>query len=205
MAKVTGPLFSLSASGQIAKTLVFMPWKGLNNVRKYVIPTNPNTALQDAQRDHLGDAVDLVHVAMSDADPLNELDTVAYSAWASTIKTAMTWFNMAVKNFIDQRRLNLHSVIFTDGLMTPGAASLELTGSWNKDPDSANDITAGNGYYGTSKTALIHSVAAVIVAGAYTITIPGLVTGQKYYVQFRATVHADFVGAMSGIYNGTPI
>jgi hypothetical protein len=88
--------------------------------------------------------------------------------------------------------------------MTPGAASLVLTGEWTKDADSANDITVGDGFYGTSKTALINSVAAVIVAGAYTVTIPGLVAGQKYYVQFRPSAHADFVGANSGIYSGTP-
>jgi len=50
MAKVKGPLFSLDARGQIAKTLVYMGWKGIADVRKYVIPANPNTAAQQTQR-----------------------------------------------------------------------------------------------------------------------------------------------------------
>jgi len=40
MAKVRGPLFSLGASGQLAKTLVYLSWKGLDTVREYVIPAS---------------------------------------------------------------------------------------------------------------------------------------------------------------------
>lgn len=46
MAKVTGPLYSMSASGKIANALVFFGWKGINVVREWVIPANPKTALQ---------------------------------------------------------------------------------------------------------------------------------------------------------------
>jgi hypothetical protein len=50
MAIVRAPLFSLAASGQIAKALVYFSWKGLDVVRQYVIPTDPQTAAQLAQR-----------------------------------------------------------------------------------------------------------------------------------------------------------
>jgi len=46
MAKVTGPLFSMNASGQIGKALVFAAWKGRNYVREYFIPQNPQSATQ---------------------------------------------------------------------------------------------------------------------------------------------------------------
>ena len=46
MAKLYGPLFSLDARGKLGKALVYSIWKGLNYVRKYVIPANPNTAAQ---------------------------------------------------------------------------------------------------------------------------------------------------------------
>ena len=52
MAKVTGPLFSLSASGQIAKTLVFMKWKGIDDVRKYIVNADL-TNLQPKQKSKL--------------------------------------------------------------------------------------------------------------------------------------------------------
>lgn len=46
MAKVTGPLMSISASGKIADTLVFGSWKGRNVVRQYIVPANPQSDAQ---------------------------------------------------------------------------------------------------------------------------------------------------------------
>ncbi len=54
MAKVTGPLMSLDASGTVAKTAVFSKWKGRNYVRHRVIPINRNTTLQKGVRSILG-------------------------------------------------------------------------------------------------------------------------------------------------------
>jgi hypothetical protein len=48
MAKVTGPLMSLDASGTVGKTAVFSKWKGRNYVRLRVTPTNRQT---DPQQD----------------------------------------------------------------------------------------------------------------------------------------------------------
>lgn len=50
MAKVRGPLYSISASGQIAQAMVFAHWKGIAWVREQFIPQNPKTAGQVAQR-----------------------------------------------------------------------------------------------------------------------------------------------------------
>ena len=57
MAKLHGPLFSLDARGQFGKTLVYSIWKGLNYARKYVIPSNPNTAAQQTIRGYFSAAV----------------------------------------------------------------------------------------------------------------------------------------------------
>lgn len=54
MAKVTGPLYSMSASGSIAKSMVFFPWKGVNAVRAWVTPANPMTSGQGNTRIALG-------------------------------------------------------------------------------------------------------------------------------------------------------
>ena len=50
MAKITGPLLSLGASGQIGKTLVFAKWRGVGYVRQYVVPANPQTVAQQLTR-----------------------------------------------------------------------------------------------------------------------------------------------------------
>jgi len=54
MAKVTGPLFSFSASGKIADAMVFFGWKGLNVVREWVIPVNKQSSGQGDRRIILG-------------------------------------------------------------------------------------------------------------------------------------------------------
>lgn len=46
MARVTGPLFSMSASGQLGKAIVFTEWKGRPVVRAYAIPANPRSQAQ---------------------------------------------------------------------------------------------------------------------------------------------------------------
>lgn len=50
MAKVTGPLMSITASGTFGKTLVYSRWKGRPYVRERVIPDNPRSALQTGVR-----------------------------------------------------------------------------------------------------------------------------------------------------------
>lgn len=54
MAKVTGPLHSLTASGALAKSMVFFGWKGTNVVRQWLKPANPQSATQGDQRIILG-------------------------------------------------------------------------------------------------------------------------------------------------------
>lgn len=53
MAKVTGPLMSMSASGAFAKSMVFAANKGRNIVRQLVTPANPKTSAQIAVRNKL--------------------------------------------------------------------------------------------------------------------------------------------------------
>lgn len=50
MAKVTGPLMSLDASGKFAGALVFGKWKGRPTVRQLVRPSNPMSTDQVDQR-----------------------------------------------------------------------------------------------------------------------------------------------------------
>lgn len=53
MAKVTGALFSMDASGAYAGTIVFGKWKGRQYARQLVIPSNPNSAGQEEVRNRL--------------------------------------------------------------------------------------------------------------------------------------------------------
>jgi len=50
MARVSGPLMSMDASGTVAGSITFTKWKGRNVVRRHAIPSNPKSAKQVAVR-----------------------------------------------------------------------------------------------------------------------------------------------------------
>ena len=54
MAKVTGPLFSMSASRKLGDAVVYGAWKGINTVRQWLKPANPQTASQGDTRIAMG-------------------------------------------------------------------------------------------------------------------------------------------------------
>lgn len=204
MAKLKAPLFSFGASQQIGKALVYFGWKGLDVVREYVVPSNPQTTAQTTHRAYLTAVVAAIHAAQAlGAQPLTQADITAYAALASTNPTPRTWFNEVCKRWIDQRVAGLRSVIYRSCINTEEDGQLSV--DYYCTEDGANEVTAGDFWYGTSKTAMINSQAGVDQgAGRFSATIAGLTNGTKYYVQFRPTAHADFVGVRSGIYYGTP-
>lgn len=200
MAKVNAPLFSFGASGKIADALVYFPWKGLNAVRQYIIPSNPKSTGQVTQRGYLTDAVAAIHAFQARAtQTFKATDVGAYALWASVVKAATTWFNQAVKNFVDQLVAGKSGVLWGNGSTTPGANTLAVS-------CFAQGVvcTTGDFWYGTSKTALIHSKVAGVAANVFTATLTGLTTGVKYYWQVRPTAPASAIGAYSGIYYGVP-
>lgn len=205
MAKLTAPLFSLEARGSIAKSLVYFPWKGINAARQYVTPANPNTAPQQTQRGYVTTIVALIHACQGlAADPLTAVDNTAYSIYSRTLGATMTWFNALVRQSLLQKVAALRYAVYRDGTFTPGAGQVICHLEWTKETAGANNITGGNWFHGNSPTALNTSVAATIVADSIDNTIVGLASGVKTYFQFRATLHADFVGTRSGIYSATP-
>ncbi|MGL5734961.1 MAG: hypothetical protein ACRCYS_08850, partial [Beijerinckiaceae bacterium] len=50
MAKLTGPMLSFGAKGQIGKTLVASKWRGVAYARQYTVPSNPKTTAQTVVR-----------------------------------------------------------------------------------------------------------------------------------------------------------
>ena len=93
MAKVTGPLFSVSASGKIADAIVFFAWKGRHVVRQWLKPANPKSPLQGTQRlicGALGRSVSPIHSTSAVA-----VDVRLY------METGATWVSEIVKYMID--------------------------------------------------------------------------------------------------------
>ncbi len=205
MAKLKGPLFSLGASGKLADTLVFFPWKGLNVVREYVIPANPQTSLQTTQRGYVTAAVQLVHDAQAAAaNPLDSADQVAYSALASAKGKIMTWFNQACKLYLDVIIAGQVPIVYRDGTITdPTATGADMI--IYLEEETGSTLAAGKFFLGTSKTNLIQSMTGTLIAGVSVDNILNpfttLTVGVKYYWQFRPDVADGCEGANSGIYS----
>lgn len=95
MSRLTAPLLSFSASGQIAKTMVASTWKGIPYMRKYVVPANPKTVAQLAQRALMTAAVSAWKNYIT--------DTTGRDAWhnlAGYQTSALSGFNLFVRNCI---------------------------------------------------------------------------------------------------------
>ena len=116
MAKVTGPLLSLDASGTIASTMTFSRWKGINYVRQRVIPTYSNTDEQMAVRDIVSDA----SIAWKELDTvgavqINAAYKLAYDVAASG--TAMSGFNLFIKECMIENLADAAGVKSYDGTL----------------------------------------------------------------------------------------
>ena len=57
MTKVTGPMISLDARGSIGNSVNFSIRRGVNYTRQHIIPGNPQTAAQSANREVFHDGV----------------------------------------------------------------------------------------------------------------------------------------------------
>lgn len=123
MAKVTGPLMSMDASGQLGKALVFAKWKGQNYVRQYVIPMNPNSVDQVAIRGIVGAAsVAWKNGATVGAIAIDAAYKLAYNTAAAG--SGMSGFNLFIKECI----------AINEGVSYDG--SLEI-------PTTVGDVTPG--------------------------------------------------------------
>ncbi|MBA7535571.1 hypothetical protein ES705_27829 [subsurface metagenome] len=177
MAKLKAPLMSLGASGALGKALVFFPWKGLDVVREYVIPTNPRSTKQTAQRNLLADAVEEFHAAAYDED-----DMIAWALFASTFPTPRTGFNAMTREHILQALgtgtwIRMHDVTVEE-LALGGATVTVLT------PELVT--TSIHCQYGYSKSSQPEYVAATTADGTTTtFTIPNLIEGKEVYLYIR--------------------
>jgi len=197
LAKLNAPLFSFNASGKLANALVYFGWKGLDCVRSYVIPANPKPTAQNTQRGYVTAAVTAIHVAQGlAADAWASLDSMAYALWGSCYATPRTWFNQAVKNWIDVSVAGKTPSIFYDAVIDAAPATTHIS----LDIDAKVTVGTAKCFYGTSKTALINSVACTGTPPNYLADITPTVPGTKYFFQVRANTGEAGEGVRRGIY-----
>lgn len=178
MARVKGGLFSLDASGQLAKTLVYSRWKGLKTVRSYVIPANPQSTAQTAQRNLLADGVDFWHET-----DLTGADKVAWNLYATTQAKPLSGFNAAVKNAIQVQAAEQDLLVLFDG-SDESTTEGQIDAVINAPTGLAVSVR-----WGETPSSLInsHAMTEEGSTGKYEYTIEELEAGKKYYLQFFIT------------------
>lgn len=188
MSKVTAPLLSFGASGQIAKSLVYATWKGRAYSRRYIVPANPNTTDQQETRDTFK-FLNNVWKYM----PAEAIDAWLAYANASRFTSRNGWIKVNLSNLRTQA--DLSSLVFSPaangGLsaaaisVTPAATQLtvnltapSLPTGWTINTSVAAAIRDQD-----PQTGVLYVVsAAVDAAAAYAPVITGLTNGQLYRV-----------------------
>lgn len=188
MAKVKGPLFSLSAAGQLAKTLVYGDWKGIDWVRQYVVPANPKSDDQQEQRGFFTDAVDAWHT-----DGYTLVDVAAWNLYALANKLVLSGFNMFVKLKVLAEVAGKTWIKLVDiTIETPAATTCDVTVATDQD----NTLSL---YYGTSKTSMLTEVEGSYLDPDTTFAITGLTKEVLYYFYIKTTIATG--SERTGIYS----
>lgn len=109
MAKITAPLLSMGARGQIGKSMVVAKWRGITYARQHVVPANPRTTAQQANRTRFALLREMYKLAPQ-----------AVRAPWEAFATGRPF--LAVNKFVgENNRLLNGQTDFALGLMSPGA------------------------------------------------------------------------------------
>jgi len=101
MTRVIGPMFSLAASGQIGRSIVYAKWRGISYARSYAIPFNPNSTDQGLIRDLIKAATQAwATEATVGAVTLNSTYKGLYATAAEG--QSMSGFNMFVRDSVSK-------------------------------------------------------------------------------------------------------
>jgi len=93
MAKVTGPLMSLDASGSVGKTITFSKWKGRNYVRQLTIPANPRTAGQLVTRIILGGIAKAAAAVLTSTKDNENTGSLFFITARDTAPSGQSWIS----------------------------------------------------------------------------------------------------------------
>jgi hypothetical protein len=194
MAKLTGPLMSFGASGQLGKTIVLGAWKGINTARQYVIPSNPRSVGQIAQR---------------------AIFSTVVNCWRSVALTALVkagWNRLASLKTAAVSGFNVFQSNVTRLAAEVPAGSIAISAVFNSWDDvgivMANLDTMGTGteagnfsvLFGATPDQMVFSASLAIVAGVITLDATDAQTASNvFYVQVRKAGTGTDVYDRSGI------
>lgn len=188
MARLTGALFSLGASGTIASTLTYGTWKGIQYARTRVIPANPQSTSQTQTRDVFRFLGDYYKFA----------PTIAREPWIAAVTgIPMTAQNLLMSKNIGliREEVDLDFMVFSPGARggvppaliapTPGSGTITVAVTAPTAP-SGWTITAAQGVVLKDQDphdALESTPVAVEdTTSAYSLVFSGLTSSAPYQV-----------------------
>ena len=192
MAKVTGPLMSLDASGTVGKTATFSKWKGRNYVRLRVTPMNPQTDSQAATRTFLGALGQALSSVLTKAKDSLHVGSAFWAAAVSFAPAGQSWISFASRTILGTNFGSITAAIaaYTAVSSTPKgyydahAATLGLT-DFSLSYGSADPIVAGAQLYAMYKFA-VEQLGYVAPAGGLASPTSAELTAFLTYVSVSA-------------------
>lgn len=137
MAKVTGPLLSLSARNSVGGALTFKTWKGINTVSIKSTPSNPKTTNQMKGRAYFAAGGKITKIADLAGDVVTYVKTI--------VTAGQSWASYFVKEMMGSNNINIEAAkafyanvsnatikgYFDDAAAQAGVESVDLDGTTN--------------------------------------------------------------------------
>ena len=131
MAKVTGPLMSMSASGSIAGAITFAIWKGRAYVRQLVIPSNPSTPAQILNRLTTGSIAKAARAVLTATKDVLNVGSVFFTTVRDAAPSGQSWISYVQKYGADIESKSVAQWALIDvtekGYFTTFATAIGLT------------------------------------------------------------------------------
>lgn len=171
MAKVTGPLMSLDASGAIGGTVVFSKWKGRNYTRLLVTPMNPQSQGQADSRSKMGAIGRALSFVLYPTKANSFIKSQFYLDAVAYAPAGQSWFSWAMK-VIQGTAFSTWGAVVTayaalsspnKGIYETAAALIGLS-AFNLSYGTQSDISAGAQLYAMVKFA-IDNLGYTLTAG----------------------------------------
>ena len=166
MAKVTGPLYSIEASGTYADSFIFSKWEGLNIVKQYIRYRGTSTEKQNVIRDYFSEAITMYK-------KLNAVDKKAWNIRA--VGTPMNGYNFFIKKAMKAlTSMRAFTMLNNMNIVDVSCNSAQL---------SFNSTEGGEALllYGKSPGAFTHSTLIQLEKGEQDLLLDELNPGQNYY------------------------
>lgn len=187
IAKIRGPLFSISAVGGVGESLIYRKRKKFNDVKEYKKTVNPDLPGQKIQKGYFKEAIEEWGTA-----GFSNFDVQAWNLYAKSKKVKASGFNIFTGLRINAAIAGKTWEKLTDCIIS------DINGAGCKVDISIVSDKTGKLYLGISKKSMLKEYSGIFNTDHYSFIIDGLSKLTRYY--FRIKNLAVGEAAETGIY-----